>query len=146
MGIMNLLARPQLQNDFVVQVNDKDWTTDQKDLIASQTTEVDMDLVNMSLVLKIRQNRDGSILGLIAHVLEKENKVIDSVHVLPARGKNYECVFKMGELIDHNCHYDYASTKTLVHVLTFQFEDVDIHNRTSNVIKLKPKKKRVLLG
>lgn len=122
------LRSAQTTNDFSVHVSDRDWKTQWVELVSAHTERVDVNLIQKTATLHIRQLKEGVIQEAIFHTLSKdpEAQKIDEVRVRPARGEVYEYIFTNGRLVNHHCAFDYKKKEPVVHTLALQFEQVEL--------------------
>ena len=135
MSIWNTLRQAQTANDFAVTIADGDWSNEWIDLISSQTTGVDINLVWKRVTLTIRQLKAGYIQDLLFHILKKETATIDMVRITPARRQAWEMVFKKGKMVDHEVKFSYYDKSELVHVIVLEFEEVDLHSHEKHALE-----------
>lgn len=137
MSFWNTLRRGQTANDFAVTVADRDWSTEWIDLISSQTTGVDVNLVWKRVTLTIRQLKAGYIQDLLFHILDKETATVDMVRITPAQRQSWEMVFKNGRMVDHEVKFSYYNKSELVHVIVLEFDEVVLHSHEKHALERK---------
>ncbi len=123
----------QTQNDFSVEVADRDWRGEWQKLFAKQTTAMTLNLLDGIVVLKVRQLKIGKIQDIVFHMITCNGRKLDQIRIRPAKSKEKgaEYVFNDGELIDHSMSLDYHSKNVIIHELTFVFDRVNLYSPTN---------------
>ena len=125
----------QAANDFKVVVRDKDWSQEWIDIISTQTTAAQINLVKKQVKIRVRQLSKGWIQDLIFHILKKDTANIDEIRISPAKRASYEYIFKQGRLIDHDAVFDLFDRSNTVHILTFEFDAVSLHSSEKHSVE-----------
>jgi hypothetical protein len=152
MSLFDYFASAQKKSDFAVTITDSDWEANWPSLVSKQTAKVKINLVARTVVFHLRQLKKGVIQDVLFHVLEKEHSKIDHICITPGTEKGrYEYHFKNGIIIDHLCEFAYEDDTDMIHVITVQFEEVELKTpasatRTSVVLKASSNGKQRLLG
>lgn len=144
MGFFDNFAFAQQKSDFVITINDADWESDWPSLLSRQTLRAELNFLKRTLILHVRQTSKGIVQDVIFHVLNKEHKTIDHICITPGKAKDkYEYHFRDGEIIDHYCDFSYEDDSPLIHILTIQFNVVELktpasERRTSVILRDAP--------
>lgn len=151
MSWLDNFASAQKKSDFAIEITDKDWDSDWPSLVSKQTRRVEMFLVERKLVFWLRQTAKGVIQDVLFHVLEKEHAKIDHICITPGKQKGqYEYHFKDGVVVSHKVEFDYGDDTAMEHVVTVQFEEVELKtpaaDRRHSVTLKAPAKKQQLNG
>lgn len=126
-------------NDFRVVVTDKDWEPEWSDLISTQTVGINFNLVDKIVVLRVNQLNDGTIQQILFNVLNKDTQNIDQIEVKPIRGNAQRYLFVNGTLIDHEVELDHSDQTPVIHVLKFQFKEVNFDMVMTRRVKVEYK-------
>jgi hypothetical protein len=141
MSIIDYFASAQKKSDFGITITDSDWDSDWPSFISKQTAKVEVNFVTRKLVFHLRQTAKGVIQDVIFHILEKEHSKIDHICITPGKASGrYEYHFKNGVVVDHHCEFAYEDDSPMIHILTVEFDEVELKTpsadrRTSVVLK-----------
>jgi hypothetical protein len=149
MSFFDNFASAQKKSDFGITITDSDWDSEWPSLVSRQTAKVGVNFVTRTLVFHLRQTSKGVIQDVIFHILEKEHSKIDHICITPGKDKGrYEYHFKNGIVIGHHCEFDYDDDGPMIHILTVEFEEVELKTpagdrRLSVVLRAPPKPKQL---
>ncbi len=141
MSFWDNFATAQAKSDFGISITDSDWDSDWPSLMSKQTRRVEVALVERQLTFWVRQTKKGIIQDVLFHILEKETSKIDHICITPGKEKGkYEYHFKNGVVVAHKLEFDYEDDNAMEHVVTVQFDEVELKTpasdrRTSVVLK-----------
>ena len=141
MSFWDNFASGQKKSDFGITITDSDWDQEWPSLMSKQTRRVEVALVERQLTFWVRQTAKGVIQDVLFHILEKEHAKIDHICITPGKQKGkYEYHFKNGTVIAHKLDFDYTDDGDMEHVVTVQFDEVELKTpaadrRTSVVLK-----------
>jgi len=141
MSFLDHFSTAQKKSDFGITITDSDWDSDWPSLVSKQTARVEVNFVTRTLVFHLRQTAKGVVQDVIFHVLEKEHSKIDHICITPGKATGrYEYHFKNGVVTGHHCEFCYKDDGPMIHVLTVEFQEVELKTpasdrRTSVILK-----------
>jgi hypothetical protein len=81
-------------------------------------------MVEKSLTLLVHETSSFDVVDCISHMPKDVNV---RLNCLDNKGNTLKSVvFNLGELVGHQCKYDYASDEIVKHTLMFEFKNVKI--------------------
>jgi protein involved in sex pheromone biosynthesis len=122
MSFFDNFRRAQSKNDFAIEITDEDWDSSWSSIISKQTNKIEIDFIKRTLKFYVRQMKSGVVLDIIFHIMDSDTQEIDLIKLTPAKGNDYEILFRDGVLIDHHTELCYEETGDMIHEITIQFK------------------------